>query len=68
MTRILESKGLEIPVIIDTLGRDYLYIKLRIFDENGRRTGAARNTIDRDDAKRLAENILKWLEETKEIV
>ena len=65
MTRILESKGLEIPVIIDTLGRDYLYIELRIFDENGRRTGAAWNTIDRDDAKKLADNILKWLEDTR---
>lgn len=68
MTRILnsKSKGDEIPVLIDTMGRNALYIELRMFDENGFRIGAVYNLIDREDARTLANGILKWLEDTKE--
>lgn len=66
MTRILNSKGEQIPVLIDTMGRNALYIELRIFDENGIRMGAVSNVIDREDARTLANGILKWLEDTKE--
>ena len=61
MTRILNSKGKEIPVLIDTMGRNALYIELRIFDEDGNRMGSVHNIIDRDDARTLANGILKWL-------
>ena len=66
MTRILNSKGKEIPVLIDTMGRNALYIELRMFDENGFRIGSVYNLIDREDAETLAKGILKWLEDTKE--
>lgn len=68
MTRILnsKSKGDEIPVLIDTMGRNALYIELRMFDENGFRIGSVYNLIDREDARTLANGILKWLEDTKE--
>ena len=65
MTRILNSKGNEIPVLIDTMGRNALYIELRIFDENGMRMGSVHNFIDREDAETLAKGILKWLDDTK---
>lgn len=64
MTRILNSKGKEIPVIIDTWG-NALYIELRIFDENGMRMGSVHNIIDREDARTLANGILKWLDDTE---
>lgn len=65
MTHILYSKGEQIPVLIDTMGRNALYIELRLFDENGIRIGAVHNVIDRKDAKTLANGILKWLDDTK---
>lgn len=65
MVRILNSKGDQIPVVIDTMGRNALYIELRIFDENGYRTGSMYNFIDREDAETLAKGILKWLDDTK---
>lgn len=67
MTRILNSKGKEIPVLIDTMGRNALYIELRIFDEQGNRIGAVHNIIDREDARTLARGILKWLNDTGEV-
>lgn len=68
MTRILNSKGEEIPVLIDTWGRNALYIELRIFDQNGYRIGSVHNIIDREDAKTLANGILKWLDDTEKVV
>jgi len=68
MTRILNSKGKHIPVLIDTMGRDSLYIELRIFNENGYRIGAVSNVIDREDAKTLAYGIINWLYNTKDEV
>lgn len=65
MVRILNSKGKEVPVLIDTMGRDALLIELRIFDEFGYRTGSMYNFIDREDAETLAKGILKWLDDTK---
>lgn len=67
MTRILnsKSKGNEIPVLIDTMGRNALYIELRIFDEEGYRMGSVHNIIDREDARTLANGILKWLDDTE---
>ena len=65
MTRILNSKGKQIPVLIDTMGRNALYIELRIFDEDGNRMGSVHNIIDREDAKTLAIGILKWLDDTE---
>ena len=65
MTRILNSKGKEIPVLIDTMGRNALYIELRLFDENGIRIGAVANVIDREDARTLANGIFKWLDDTE---
>lgn len=65
MVRILNSKGKEIPVLIDTMGRNALYIELRFFDEQGFRIGSAYNLIDREDAETLAKGILKWLDDTK---
>ena len=65
MTRILNSKGNEIPVVIDSIGRNALCIELRLFDENGMRMGAVSNVIDREDAETLARGILKWLDNTK---
>lgn len=67
MTRILNSKGKEIPVLIDTMGRNALYIELRIFDEQGNRIGAVHNIIDREDARTTARGILKWLNDTGEV-
>lgn len=66
MTRILNSKGKHIPVLIDTMGTDALYIELRIFNENGFRIGAVSNVIDREDAKTLANGILNWLHDTED--
>ena len=68
MTRILNSKGKNIPVLIDTMGRDSLYIELRVFDENGFRMGAVHNVIDREDAETLAIGILNWLNDTEDEV
>ena len=68
MTRILNSKGKEVPVLIDTMGGNALYIELRIFDENGYRTGSMHNFIDREDARTLAYGILKWLDDTEKEV
>lgn len=68
MTRILNSKGKDIPVLIDTMGEIALYIELRIFDENGYRVGSMHNFIDREDAKTLANGILKWLDDTEKEV
>lgn len=65
MTRILNSKGKEIPVLIDTMGKNALYIELRIFDQDGYRMGSVHNIIDREDAETLAKGILKWLDDTK---
>lgn len=65
MTRILNSKGKEVPVLVDTMGRDSLYIELRIFNEDGYRIGSVHNFIDREDAETLAKGILKWLDDTK---
>ena len=65
MVRILNSKGKEIPVLIDTMGKNALYIELRIFDEDGFRMGSVHNIIDREDAETLAKGILKWLNDTK---
>ena len=65
MARILNSKGKEIPVLIDTMGKNALYIELRIFDEDGNRMGSVHNIIDREDAETLAKGILKWLDDTK---
>ena len=67
MTRILNSKGKEIPVLIDTMGRNALYIELRIFDEVGNRIGSVHNIIDREDARTMARGILRWLENTREV-
>lgn len=66
MTRLLNSKGKHLPVLIDTMGKNTVYIELRIFDENGERIGAVYNVIDREDAKTLAKNLNKWLKETEE--
>lgn len=68
MTLPFHSDGRNIPVLIDSMGSAGLYIELRVFSENGCRCGAVNQIIDRKDAKRLAEDILKWLEETKEII
>ena len=59
------SSGKHIPVLGYGMGSDYYYIELRIFDEAGYRCGAHYNMIDREDAKRLASNILEWLKETE---
>lgn len=65
MIDILYSKGKEIPVIVCTMGEHALYIELRIFNEYGIRMGSVHNVIDREDARTLANGILKWLDDTK---
>ncbi len=65
MTRLLNSKGKGIPVIIDTIGEIGIYIELRIYNEEGARTGSVHNFIDREDAKTLAKNLNKWLKDTE---
>ena len=62
MTLPFYSNGRNIPVLIDSKGAG-LYIELRVFSEDGDRCGAVYQIIDRRDAKKLAEDILKWLEE-----
>ena len=64
MTRLLNSKGNGIPVIIDTLG-DAVYIELRIYDEKGHRVGSVYNIIDREDAEKLSKNLNQWLKDTE---
>ena len=59
------SSGKHIPVLSYGIGSDRYYIELRIFDEDGYRCGAHYTTIDREDAKRLASNILEWLKDTE---
>ena len=61
MTRILESQGRHIPVIVNTMG-DRLYVELRTFDEHGERSGAVYAFLGKDDARKLAEGIIAWLE------
>lgn len=60
MTRILESKGRHIPLLVDTAG-DHLYLEIRVCDEFGDRCGSVHTYIDKDDARTLSNNIQKWL-------
>ena len=62
MTRILESKGRHIPLLVDTIG-NRLYIEMRVCDEYGDRCGSVHTYIDKEDARTLARNIRKWLSE-----
>lgn len=64
MTRLLNSKGRGIPVIIDSFGKNAVYIELRIYDEIGNRIGSVHNFIDREDAEKLFKNLEKWLKDT----
>lgn len=61
MTRILESQGRNIPVLVDSKG-DRLYIELRTFDEHGERSGAVYAFLGKGDARKMAEGIIAWLE------
>lgn len=65
MTRLLNSKGRDIPVLIDSMGKNAIYIELRVFDENGNRCGVVYQIIDRDDAQKLTQNLIKWLKDTE---
>ena len=64
MTRLLNSKGNGIPVIIDTFGKNAVYIELRIYDDQGNRIGSVYNIIGREDAEKLSKNLEKWLKDT----
>ena len=54
------DKNREIPILIKVHG-DHVYIELRAYYQ-GQTTASIYNILNREQAKKLTDNLVKWLE------